>query len=399
MTTLAEPAQDQESESLGVSSDSTLTGSLGATKDTGKRKPKKKSAAGKLWRSAMMLVRRVHLYSGIFMFPFVLLYGFSGWFFNHPGYFREGMTRQFTAAQVAGESLDQLPSAQEIAESVVDEMNLESFLIDGPEIKLTDEVAPKFSGYLSFTVNTAKESHTVSINPNDGSGAVTTVAVNAADEQPTELPANPLAAIHSVVLPDSPMDSVRMAIPTVLNELELTSGDAFAGRRSPNITFSAEASGVPCLVTYNLGNGSITSIRQDQRPELGTMDLMRRMHLARMYTPQYDIRWVWALVVDAMFVSMVFWGTSGLFMWWQVKRTRLLGGGVLVASIAFSAFMLFGMHDNLTQGGGRRGGGHGGAGGGRHSAVQSSVVRPQPFGRRKPAETNVATLGFVPKVP
>ena len=353
-----------------------------------KPKRKKKSAAGKLWRSSMMLVRRVHLYSGIFMFPFVLLYGFSGWFFNHPGYFREGTATEFRAADVAGGQLAELPTAEAIAASVVDEMNIESFVIDGPEIKLTDDHMPRFSGFLTFTVNNEKASHAVTINPVDGSGEIKTVPVEPASADESDPPpTNPLAGINSVTLQENPLELARQSVPQVLEDLELSTGEAFTGRRAPSVTFSAEAEGVPCLVTYNLGSGLVTSIREDQRPEMATMDLMRRMHLARMYTPQYDVRWIWALVVDAMFVSMVFWGCSGLFMWWQIKRTRWLGGGVLVASVAFSAFMMMGMHDNLTQGGGRRGGG--GGGGGRGASVQPTPPAPQQSIAARPASESI----------
>lgn len=338
---------------------------------------KQKSLLGKAWRQSMMMIRRVHLYSGIFMFPFVLLYGFSGWFFNHPGYFRDGEVTRFAAVDVADARLAELPSAAELAAAVVEQMNLESFLVDGPEVALTKEKVPRFSGFFNYTVQTELARHEVTINPIDGSGTIQTVVVDqdaASAEKPT--PENPLAMVRSATLASNPLDAGGDAVPAVLRQLGLSSGEAVAGRRAPSVVFSVDAGDVPCLVTYNLGSGSITSVRQDARPDLGFQDQLRRMHMARIYSPQYDIRWVWALVVDAMFVSMVFWGCSGLFMWWQVKRTRMLGAGVLLASLLFSGIMFLGMHDNLTEGSGRRSGagGHGapaGRGGGRRSAAIS----------------------------
>ena len=61
-------------------------------------------------------------------------------------------------------------------------------------------------------------------------------------------------------------------------------------------------------------------------------------------------------------------------MWWQVKRTRILGGGVLVASILFSVFMFYAMHDNLTEGSSRRGGGGGGHGGSANISIPDSEL-------------------------
>ncbi len=147
-------------------------------------------------------------------------------------------------------------------------------------------------------------------------------------------------------------------MPRILDDLKLSSGEAFGGRRSASLVFAAEADGVPCLVTYSVGGGGITSVREDDRPTMDTKTFLQRLHLARMYSPGFDTRWIWALLVDAMFVSMVFWGVSGLMMWWQVKRTRLLGGGVLIASVVFATLLAMNMHDTLTTGGGRGGGGN-----------------------------------------
>lgn len=324
---------------------------------TGRRRKRKKTFAGRLAKETVMMMRRVHLYSGIFMFPFVLLYGFSGWFFNHPGYFRDGKVTKYAAAEAVGGRLAELPSAAAVAASVVEEMNLESFLIDGPEIKLSDEKTPRFGGFYTFTVNADQATHTVTVNPVDGSGTIQTVPVESSADNETPPPPNPLAGIQSASLQDNPLESSRDLVPQLLTELGLPSGEALTGRRTPNVVFTVEADGVPCVVSYNLGTGGVSSLRQDARASLDLKDQLRRMHLARMYTPQFDLRWFWALIVDAMFVSMVFWGVSGLSMWWQVKRTRVLGGGVLLASLVVSAVMFIGMHDNLTENARRRGGG------------------------------------------
>lgn len=324
-----------------------------------KRTPKKKTLVGKLSRSALMLIRRVHLYSGIFMFPWVLLYGFTGWFFNHPGYFTGDEVRTFSLAAAEDEAAAPLPTAAETAEAIVAELNLESFLVGGPEIALSSTRRPQFTGHLSFSVNTPNSTHAVTVNPVTGAGEVRTTYVTAdvADE-PVAEKLNPLASLRGAPIPNNVLDQVRDQIPDALQGLGLSQGEAFAGRRAPSLEFAVVADGVPCLVSYNLGNGGITSHRQDDLPSLETKSFLQRLHLARTYAPQVNTRWVWAVLVDAMFVSMVFWGISGLFMWWQVKRTRWLGGGVLVASVVFAVLLGMRMHEELARSGrGNRGGG------------------------------------------
>src|SRR6056297_3934615 len=70
-------------------------------------------------------------------------------------------------------------------------------------------------------------------------------------------------------IPVNPLQQVREALPAVLDELSLSSGEAFTGRRTPGVVFSVVADGVPCLVTYDLGSGSVSSIPPRRAAEDG----------------------------------------------------------------------------------------------------------------------------------
>jgi hypothetical protein len=74
---------------------------------------------------------------------------------------------------------------------------------------------------------------------------------------------------------------------------------------------------------------------------------LTRMHTTHGYPLDHNARWVWAIVVDVMSGVLVFWGISGLVMWWQIKRTRPWGSVALVVSIGFAiglgASMMVGM--------------------------------------------------------
>ena len=48
-----------------------------------------------------------------------------------------------------------------------------------------------------------------------------------------------------------------------------------------------------------------------------------------------------------MFVSMVFWGISGMLMWWQMKKLRGWGAVTLVLSLSAAALAV-GMHEVLA---------------------------------------------------
>lgn len=352
------------------------------------RKPKRKSLPQKVAKEAMMLTRRIHLYSGLFMFPWVLLYGFTGWFFNHPTYFSSDEVRAFQATDVADGNLASLPQPKSLAEMVVEEINLESFLVDGPEVVLTDNRNAHFDRYLSFTVNAEDQSHRVEIHPITGNGIVRTTLVAPTSESSSEVksvPRNPLTDVTSIDLAENTQTMAAAKVPAVLSELGLSTGTASTGRFSSSLIFSAEVDGIPCKMTYNMGSGAVTALAEEApRTEMSAKSFSQRLHLSRGYAPSMGTRTWWAISVDAMFISMVFWGCSGIFMWWQIKRTRLIGFLVLAASAVCAVWLVVGMHEELsTRSRGR------GSGGSRGTTIATN--RPQEAAPRSSQTPDVST--------
>jgi hypothetical protein len=46
-----------------------------------------------------------------------------------------------------------------------------------------------------------------------------------------------------------------------------------------------------------------------------------------------------------MAIAMVFWGISGIIMWWQIKRTRWIGAAIIGLSLLTAGAMAMGLHD------------------------------------------------------
>lgn len=300
----------------------------------------------------MKLVRRVHLYSGIFMFPFVLLYGVTGWLFNHPSYFTGDETTAIVASEVADGKLAQLTAPSLMATEIVAAIN-KNFSDDdnAPEsrhVVLTDVREPQYSGFMNFTVRGENGNHSVTLDPSTGDGEVRTRPQSKTErEQAVQRKQNnPLHTVRKVKIEHNAVAEATKILPAALNQLGLDGDKVESGRRSPSLSFSAEVDGVPTIINCNLGSGDILAVREDALPETETKNFLQRLHLSRRYSPHFNIQWFWALLVDGMVVSMVFWGLSGMIMWWQIKRTRLLGGGFLVASIVCTAFLATGMHDH-----------------------------------------------------
>lgn len=300
----------------------------------------------------MKLVRRVHLYSGIFMFPFVLLYGVSGWFFNHPRHLSGDTVVNFTGTEAVDGSFANLTTPAAMAQQVVDSINKQTEESNGPKIVLTDDRSPQYSGFMSFNLRGEDVSHNISLDPMTGSGEVRTTFKK--DDEDESEDRNPLKDIRRVEIESNAMTEAKELVPKLIDDLELPPGELANNRRGSSLTFSAEVDGKPTIISYHLGSGGVAALREDAKPDMEVKSFLQRMHLSRTYSPHFNTRTFWAIIVDGMVISMVFRGLSGLIMWWQLKRTRLPGGGFLVASIVCTALLAAGMHDRLTTSAGLR---------------------------------------------
>ena len=83
--------------------------------------PKKRSRAG--YNQLMKVLRRAHLYSGLFLTPWVFLYGVTALLFNHPDLFSGQQVIEVGPAEVAGTPLAQIPPPGALAARVVEKLN------------------------------------------------------------------------------------------------------------------------------------------------------------------------------------------------------------------------------------------------------------------------------------
>lgn len=165
------------------------------------------------------------------------------------------------------------------------------------------------------------------------------------------LPAAPFAVASGLMLSKSPLDAVAFAMPEVLRNLKMETAKVNEIRLNP-LTFLMEGEGKKWSVTYNVLTGSVSGTEATDASEGTAMSFRRfllRLHMAHGYPPdESNMRWVWAIMVDAMSFIMVFWGISGIVMWWQIKRTRLLGGICLGVSVMAATYIGIGMHELIT---------------------------------------------------
>jgi hypothetical protein len=315
----------------------------------------------------LMWVRRGHLYLGLFLFPWAILYGVTGFLFNHPTAFSDVPAVSFSASTLVGTSAENLPTPQEIAEQVVSRLNEvkappKPFELAGPA---------KFGREFAFgSVKTANGPLSFLIDPRTGSGTVRETPPQNVDKPPTEpapfavgpapskdknnqkqveSPRITHADTRAIVL-DRPLhERIQAAVPIILERTGFSTGEVTI-TSVPDVVFPLTGDGKTWTATYNPMTGSVTGkpAAAERPAQLSWRRFLLRLHLAHGYPSEPGSKFGWAVVVDLMAATMCFWGLSGLVMWWQIKATRRLGAIVLVVSTVTAAVLAVGMHSVLT---------------------------------------------------
>jgi hypothetical protein len=345
-----------------------------------------------LWKSILHLTRRTHLYAGLLLCPWVFLYGITGFLFNHPEVWSDQTIVNITPKLIEGTDLAKLPAASEIAAQVVAAINAnstEKFTLVEPE---KVRFAP---ASLTTLITDAKgKNHIVSLLAN-GTGIIrgvpmrpgqNTAAPGPTTERPKEAkpgramagdkgPRNsemasgtgnaapagkkesseagtPFAIADGLKTTPSPVEMIRTGLQAVLERVNMGDAKIGAVRIANPLTFTVAGAGKKWLTTYNFEKGSVSARDAALPPELPEVSFRRfllRMHTAHGYPAEdMNMRWVWAVIVDIMAFVMVFWGGSGILMWWQIKRTRWIGAVCLIASTGAAIYIGIGMHELIS---------------------------------------------------
>lgn len=68
---------------------------------------------------------------------------------------------------------------------------------------------------------------------------------------------------------------------------------------------------------------------------------LEELHHRRGYGPNFVLDRLWAASVDLVILSIIFWAISGLWIWWEIRKTRAWGAVCLTAGVGlFSIFLL-----------------------------------------------------------
>ena len=293
-------------------------------------------APSRKWSSkASILVRRIHLYTGLFLLPWVLLYGITGAMFNHQGLLPEAAIHDISSDKLRNSSLANLQSPEQLARQVVEALQAES---PDDAIKLSDSHGAEFNNSIILEASAAGRLHAVHIDPMDRSVRVV--------ELPEKEQLQPLLEdIRNVTLAENPYEMARQAVPDIMSAAGIESSQPPKPRGWSKLNFLASVNGEPARVTYVLRDGHVDVTKFDGNDGMTPRHFFLRLHTSHGQPPHWNGRMIWSVILDAMAIAMVTWALTGLFMWWQLKRARLIGTVVIVASVTSSILIYFSMID------------------------------------------------------
>lgn len=288
----------------------------------------------KLWSRINILIRRIHLYSGLFLLPWVIMYGVTGAMFNHQGLFPRIVIQPVNENVVANSPMSGFPTAELLAEQVVEALQTAT---GNKTIRLPENNSAEFTGDLTFEVKQSGEQHVVHIDPVEKSSWIGTQPKN--EEDPVPL----LTDVKQIKLSPDPQAAAQRAAEQILLQSRLKSSGKLQPLGWTKLNFLVNINGEAARVTYVLKDGHIDVNRFTGEDGFPLRQFLLRLHTSHGQPPHWNSRMFWSLAVDTMSIAMVCWGISGVFMWWQVKRTRILGVFVIGISLLTATAMWFGL--------------------------------------------------------
>lgn len=261
------------------------------------------------------MLRKFHLYLGLFFAPWVIIIALSGILFQYP----DDLTKlPSTQAQTASELL---PNKDEIVKSVLARTNLQ-----GPPEAIT------YREVLSYE---QKKDYTKTQIILDPEFMDLLLRKNVISEDQYITLSEPQPNQENIMKLLSPKTE------KVAQTLQSLGIDAQIAKlkRIPDLYFKLGEK----QYLYNLVNDKLMVVPQYQ---LGFSKFIQKLHKAHVFYGPV-IRHIWLWFSQLIGLTFIFWALSGIFMWLQNRKIRKIGIKILSASFVCMAILLTGMYQYI----------------------------------------------------
>lgn len=119
----------------------------------------------------------------------------------------------------------------------------------------------------------------------------------------------------------------------ILEDLDLAGGFKARGSPDSKLVITRDRAIGSHRVTYE--NAQVTVEKQ----KFGLNFFLEMLHRRSGYQEPYLTNDLWAIAVDVVIIAIIAWAFTGIWMWWEMVRTRFLGGLAFIAGTLL--FILF----------------------------------------------------------
>ena len=282
--------------------------------------------------SPILVVRRAHLLIGLFLAPWVLVYGVSGLAFHHWSWFSNWpkMTRvTFEPEQITVPTpwLQSEILAKEAVAAINSAGGADYVLVPGSE-----QLDPIIT--MPLTWQGASGDGKIQLLPR--MATLREFQPGLSPQQiATTLPAIFDAAATARVRSDA-TKLFRVVEPSIRDIEEV---------KWPALTFLLRREGQIYSGRRDLVNGTVSVMRV---PGPRVPNFLTSLHMTHWnFATGPWIRTLWATISDGVALALIFWALSGLIMWWQMKPLRAPGRIVFLVSLVVAFVIVYGMWHEL----------------------------------------------------
>lgn len=309
--------------------------------------------------AARLAMRRLHMYSGLLLFPWAILYGLTAFLFNHPTVFNSQPIVHFGTDSIRDTPLRTLDTPASVAEQFVSKLNESQRPVTPYEVS----GEARFNREYAFaTVHAEGQTISLLIDAKSGHGQMRSQVVREAGPPETppfirereapkvqprgdDTPSANAETARGIRIANPLHERFKAAIPTLLEKHGFPPGEMTV-TSVPDVVVPIRADGRVWLASFNPMTGVVTGraddVKTDQEP--GWRRFLLRLHTAHGYPRETNSRWWWAVSVDLMALVLCFWGLSGVTMWWSIRSQRRIGMGLLAVSAIAAMALGIGMH-------------------------------------------------------
>jgi hypothetical protein len=285
-------------------------------------------------RAALQLLRRSHLYAGLFMLPWTMVYAVSAVLFNHPQLYSDRREATFGKDALAGTPMESPPAPADLANQVIAALRERN---PGASYALVEPEKARYAPDSAVAnVRADGQNITLLVNLMGNGGYIRSqpappprpaeekapFAVGEAgnndlrEGRPEGRPAPATRGGDAVRFAQPLEERVKAAVPELLERHGFPQGKVSV-TFVPDLTFLMMADNKMWKVKYHFQTGSVSGGSPDAdvptaRP-VSTGQFLTQLHLARGYPAEANLRWWWAIIVDAMagiMVVTVHWSES-----------------------------------------------------------------------------------------